>query len=201
MKSTKPSYGTTLAAIKSKSEISAVSAFTIIPLVVLFSLLGWHQFRIAGYIGGSLLGFIVGVTIEMHLIARRFGITRRMMLVCKDLKVRGDVETLCNRVLVAFAIIRKGGLVAQPRAVDKFFDDLLKGLNALGLFPPHQRYATYEGIFKKLVDKLECIIDSSEQGTRDVTESLSALHQEARSFCESVIKEVRRLVRAESTLK
>lgn len=184
----------TFVTIKSKSRVSAVSFVLIVPLVAIGSLLGSQQFGIIGSIIVGLVGFVVGVILEMRLIARRLGITHRMMVVCRNLKPRGNVEVLCNRFLHAYALIRQSSEVNRP-ALDKLSDELLKGLNALSLFPSHQSHGTYEDRFTSLVDRLVDISNKCGKDQPRMNESLSALHCEAKSYSESVIGEILKLRR------
>lgn len=197
MNSSAISSPTTFRAIKSKSQVSAASVALIVPLVAIGSQFGAQQLGIVGFIIGGLVGFIVGLILEIHLIARRLGITPCMMIVCRKLKPRGNVEVVCNRILSAYALIRQSS-EGNRRALDKLATELLKGLDSLCLFPSHQSYATYEDRFTSLVDGLVDISNKCGKGSIDqstMNEFLSALHCKAKLYSESVIREVLKLRR------
>ena len=192
MNSSTISIPATFDAIRSKSRVSATSVVLIVPLVAIGSLLGSQQLGIIGFIIGGLVGFILSVILEMRLIAQRLGITHRMVVVCRNLKSRGNVEVLCNRILRAYTLIRRLSEVNRP-ALDRLSDELLKGLNALSLFPAHQSYATYEDRFTSIIDRLVDISNKCGKGGIDqprMNESLFTLHFKAKLFSESVIGEI-----------
>jgi hypothetical protein len=179
----------TLSILKTKSKISILSALVIIPVTVVFSVLGWYRFHILGLVTGCLTGFIIGIMIEMRLIARRLGITYPMLAVCNNLKVHSNVEVVCNRILDSYEIIKQKGLNLPRCVVNKLMNELLKGLNALGLLQGHPGYAIYENDFTHLIAKFKSVINGSERGSSELIESFPSLYWEAKSFSKKMIKE------------
>lgn len=183
---------TTLATIKSKSKISATSFAINVPLVVVIALLGWQQYHAIGAYIGGLLGFTAGIMIEIRLIAWQLGIPYGMMVVCRTLKERGSIEKLCNRILHAYAIIHQSPH-NTPHITDKLFKDLIKGLNALSIFPARQNYQTYEDSFTNIVNKLMNISDKCQQSDSDYNEiakSLLTLNRDAKIYYDSILREI-----------
>lgn len=193
MNSAKTSSAPTISDIKQKSRLSMTSAAIIIPLVVTGALLGKWQFGNIGSVVVSLVAFILGVFIEMHLIAWRLGISRNMMVVCRGLNPRGNVENFGNSILYSYSILRRSpssGPWLQLN-LNRLADDLLKGLNALSHFPDIEGFRPWEDKFDVLVQQTKAVANHiDKEGVEDLDKLILDLRLKARSYFMSIIEHI-----------
>lgn len=173
--------------------MSIASAIVITPLVVGGTAVGTLQF---GTIGGLIVGalaFLVGVFIEMHLIAWRTGVSRNIMLVCRGLNLRGRVETFGNDILRSYDLLRRRD-ESDPwflLNLSRLADDLFKGLNALSHFPDLDGYGPWEEKFEVLVRHTEGLAKGrGDSCAEDIQKAIVDLRLRARSFSALLIKHI-----------
>ena len=128
----------TVAGIRARTRISLVSFVAIYPVHTLAVDIGGRIAGSPGLIAGSVLGVLIGVYVELAMLALLLGVSQRTLLVCRVLKPEARVESWCDRLLYAqkrLEVVDSG----NRHAAQKLTNHLLRALNALSRVPSRVR--------------------------------------------------------------
>jgi hypothetical protein len=190
----------TIADIKKYSKLSWVSAVTIVPTTALGGAIGALASGTYGRLAGIGLTFLLAVAVELYILTKWLNINHRILLVCRGLQLRGNVECLGNEILLVYEMLKlcASRELRQRLNLDRLIDNMLKGLNALSMFPKSDDYGLWEDKFRLLVERAMNLAEQVTKGYMDEFEkSLLDVRMQARVYSASIIKEIieRRLMK------